>query len=464
MRETDRDKAEGVVSVCVPSNKGYRHLIIGCLVLLTMVVLVKLGVCFYNECSLTYPLYAVLEPRVSLFLLLPCALFLIWVLVMEALGDSLILPASFVFSTLFNLSVAMAREGVIGVFRPFTRTDLEYIGDVSRVESVGTFLRDYTDLMPTLSGHGRTHPPGPILLLWVLRKLLGEGPLIASVCVIVLGSLSVLFVYYLARRIYNQQTARHSILLFTLVPSYVLFTATSMDAVFATLCGVSVWLFYRALTGESLTDSLLCAIVVTLALHFSFVYLTLLPFFAIVGMYSLCQSPDRKRILRNLGLMFFACLCLNALIRLATGFNIVTAFFVAKTINYSAHPLVSARHYAYIFVGNPLAFLIYLGVPTIVLFVKEISVLFRSFPRVSSQGSYVFSFLTTLFLTNSAGLFTVLEVERIWLFFVPFVAIPAGRALFQWTKQSDSQLPVRIVLTLLFVQLIAFQLLLYTYW
>ena len=84
-----------------------------------------------------------------------------------------------------NISVAqidgyreLEREGeterVLTLLEPYTRTSLEYYGDVPRIDELGLrrFLQDYSkpELFNTLSGHTRTHPPGGVVFYGFLVK------------------------------------------------------------------------------------------------------------------------------------------------------------------------------------------------------------------------------------------------------------------------------------------------------
>src|SRR5262245_19967394 len=141
---------------------------------------------------------------------------------------------------------------------PYSRTKLEYYGDVPTVQQLGVrlILRDYPkpELFSTLSQHSQTHPPGGVLFLWLVSKCFGYNLLSASLASITLTSLTVIPMYLLARTLYGESVGRYALPLFLLMPNFVMFTTTSMDGPFSVLPILSVYLFYKALQGEAIVD------------------------------------------------------------------------------------------------------------------------------------------------------------------------------------------------------------------
>ena len=56
------------------------------------------------------------------------------------------------------------------------------------------------------------------------------------------------------------------------------------------------------------------------------------------------------------------------------------------------------------------------------------------------------------------------ETERIWLFMVPFVLIPAAKNLATYVEQQQNDWLFYIVVSLLFVQTLGFEILIDTRW
>ena len=119
------------------------------------------------------------------------------------------------------------------LLEPYTRTSLEYYGDVPRVDTAGlrSFLRDYAKLEPfqTLSGHAQIHLPGGILFLWMVSKCFSYNLLTASLASICFTSLTVIPIFWIANDLYSAMGGRYATVLFLIMPNFVMFTTTSMD-------------------------------------------------------------------------------------------------------------------------------------------------------------------------------------------------------------------------------------------
>ncbi|MDE0424947.1 glycosyltransferase family 39 protein [Candidatus Poribacteria bacterium] len=399
-----------------------------------------------------------------------------------------------------NVSVALIdgyreieKEGetnrVLGLLEPYTRTSLEYYGDVPRVDELGlrAFLRDYSkpELFDTLSGHTRTHPPGGVLFLWFFSKIFGYNLVSASLISIIFTALAVIPIYYLGERLYGTKVARYALLLFLITPNFVMFTGTSMDGPFSVFPILSVYLFYEARAREVLPDqtwhefrpySLLTGL--SLALGMFMTYSTV-----VVGVF-LCIIPllERKRFVQYLKVLLFAAagfVGFYLLLFVLTGFRPIEALVaaIAKDEMGMGTGYESLSRYLHLSFANLFAFLIGVGLPITTVWLRQVvsaitewrrealsSVQERYDPRTpwilrhEKLDGFVIGFLITLLFFTFSTLFTM-EVERIWIFMVPFFVIPVAKHL---VDRSLSDLYwVGGILT---VQLIVGEVLLYTYW
>ena len=378
---------------------------------------------------------------------------------------------------------------VLGLLEPYTRTSLEYYGDVPRVSELGirTFLRDYSkpELFETLSGHTRTHPPGGVLFLWLFSKIIGYNLVSASLISIIFTALTVIPLYRLGERLYGEKVARYSLLLFLITPNFVMFTGTSMDGPFSVFPILSIYLFYEARARETGSDqvwhnfrpySFLTGL--SLALGMFMTYSTV-----IVGVF-LCIIPllERKKFVQYLKVLLFAgvgFIGFYLLLFLLTGFRPIEALVasIEKDEMGMGTGYESVGRYLHLSFANLFAFLIGVGLPITTVWLRQIVSTIREWRRdalASEQGPYearipwilrhekldtfVIGFLITLLFFTFSTLFTM-EVERIWILMVPFFVIPVAKHL---EKRPISDLYwVGGILT---VQLIVMEVLLYTYW
>ena len=275
------------------------------------------------------PLYA--QPSVDLSLwILPALvvcigfLYLCHKYLLSGVSNRRLIGIAFVCFIAITISVAQIdgyrelgaegeKERILTLLEPYTRTSLEYYGDVPRVDELGIrrFLRDYSkpELFDTLSGHTRTHPPGGVLFLWHVCGLFGYNLISASLASIFFTALTVIPIYRLAEMLYGEKAGRYALLLFLITPNFVMFTGTSMDGPFSVFPILSVYFFYVARERETISDqkwyefrpySLLTG--VSLALGMFMTYSTV-----IVGVF-LCVVAllERKRFVQYLKVLLFA--------------------------------------------------------------------------------------------------------------------------------------------------------------
>ena len=462
-----------------------------------------LGAVGYNRHVV--PLYA--QPSFDLnFWILPalvvCAgfLYLCYRYLLSDISDRRLIGIAIVCFIAINISVAQIdgyreiggegeKERILTLLEPYTRTSLEYYGDVPRVDEFGIrrFLRDYSkpELFDTLSGHTRTHPPGGVLFLWHVSGLFGYNLISASLVTIFFTALTVIPIYRLAEMFYGQKVARYALFLFLVTPNFVMFTGTSMDGPFSVFPILSVYLFYVARKRETIPDqkwyefrpySLLTGL--SLALGMFMTYSTV-----VVGVF-LCVIAllERQRFVQYLKVLLFAgseFIGFYLVLFVLTGFRPVEALWAAikKDEMGMGTGYESIDRYFHLSFANLFAFLIGIGFPITAVWLRELVSTIRDWRqrtlsseeqtgetripwifRYKNADTFVIGFLITLLFFTFSTLFTM-EVERIWIFMVPFFVIPVAKHL---TERPISDF--YWVIGILVAQLIIGEVLLYTYW
>lgn len=378
---------------------------------------------------------------------------------------------------------------ISALLEPYTRLSLEYYGDVPRIDELGlrVFLRDFSkpELFDTLSGHTRTHPPGGVVFLWLVSKIFGYNLLSASLVSVLFTALTVIPIYKLAERLYDEKVALYALLLFLITPNFVMFTTTSMDGPFSVFPILSLYLFYEARERETAPDmalatfrpySLLTGI--SLALGMFMTYSTV-----VVGVF-LCVIAllERKRFVQYLKVLAFAAtgfIGFYLLLSILTGFQPIEAIWAAikKDEAGMGTGFESIDRYFHLSFANLFAFLIGVGIPITTVWLRQIVTTVKEWkqnsvspelknnqPRIpwifnpEKSDTFIIGFLITLLYFTFSTLFTM-EVERIWIFMAPFFVIPVAKYL---TARPRSDL--YWVAGMLVVQLIISEVLLYTYW
>ncbi|RKU22268.1 hypothetical protein C6500_04420 [Candidatus Poribacteria bacterium] len=420
-------------------------------------------------------------------------------LLSDAKGRRLIWIAIACFIAI-NISVAqidgyreIERDGektrILTLLEPYTRTSLEYYGDVPRVDELGIrrFLRDYSkpELFNTLSGHTRTHPPGGVLFLWHVSGLFGYNLVSASLISILFTAITVIPIYRLGEHLYGEKVGRYALLLFLITPNFVMFTGTSMDGPFSVFPILSVYLFYKARDRETIPDqkwyefrpySLLTGLSLALGMFMTYATVVVGVFLCVVALL------ERKQFVQYLKVLLFAALGFIGfylLLYVLTGFRPIEALWAAikKDESGMGTGYESIERYFHLSFANLFAFLIGVGLPITTVWLREIVASVKEWRQNTRESqpkshgtqvpwvlrhdaldSFIVGFVITLLYFTFSTLFTM-EVERIWIFMVPFFVIPVAKHL---TTRPISDF--YWVAGILVGQLIVGEVLLYTYW
>lgn len=300
-----------------------------------------------------------------------------------------------------------------GIVAPFLR-DADYLSDVAKFDSLGSIPGTYVDRQASLSLHGKTHPPGAVVLLTLLHRALGASPPAVALAVIALGALGIVPVHRLARRLLGEERARDACLAWVFTPAVLLYGATCMDMVFA-------WPIVAALASAAAwkeSDGVATALVrgtVTgawLAAGFLFTFSTALAALAI-GLFA-------RRRLVSLAAAAGAAAGLLLLVGRLTGFDIVACLRTAAALDAADAPAFhSARYYALTRAMGVLDFLLLAGIAAAPVWIGLLA------GRGAGEGparalGRAAAAAGCLFL--AAGAYKIGETGRIGLFLMPVVA------------------------------------------
>jgi hypothetical protein len=421
----------------------------------------------------TFPLYAIPRPVFNAWAILPLLVFVGWLLVLrwskqrEFARIPLLLAIFFVLE--LNVTMAMTRGGLPALSEPFTRitpgAKAEYLADVDRVGvNPITFMRDYPQLAPTLAIHSGTHPPGPILYLWLISRIFSKGIKTAAWAAIIGTSFAVVPFYLLARTLYGERVSWYAIAIYAVTPSLVLFGATSMDGVFLFFPILAAYFFHKSWKQAAVPYSILTGLALAAAMFFTFVTVCMGFVFTVEAIFSCRSSAISARIWKNLVYAGFTFGVVYYLIYLLTGYNVIDVFRTVVRLNaaYRASVYIDPPHYFHVSVANLAAFLIGVGAISTALWCREI---FHAWSHWSARSTDFVqpAFALAILLLAFAAIFAM-ETERVWLFLMPFPILAAARQMERHQREHSRSNAWSIVLILLFGQTFATQLILYTYW
>lgn len=422
----------------------------------------------------TFPLYAAANPVWSAWIIAPMLTFGGWLAALywfwRLKSRSVPIAVAIAFVVALNVTMAMTRGGAPELWRPFTRIQpeakAEYFADISRVDpSPIAFMRNYTEMVPTLSLHSGTHPPGPVLYLWAVSRVFGNGIAAAALSAIIGTALSIYPFSLLARTILGPAASRYAIAMYAVTPALVLFGATSMDGVSMFFPLLATYFFHKSWKQNPVRYSILTGAALAAAMFFTFMSVCIGFVFTIEAILSIRYPELCRRIWRNLiwaGLTFVV---VQSLLWMATGYNVIRAFATARRMSsdYRLEMYPDFWHYLIVSSANLAAFLIGIGVITVALSWREIAEAWSAWRAKRPADLLSIALSATAIVLAFASIFCG-EAERIWMFLMPLPILAAARHIDRHQDANPQSNAWCAVLILLFTQTLATEILLDTVW
>ena len=149
--------------------------------------------------------------------------------IVERMSWRVLLPASYLAALCWAASLALV-DGGDGFASPVAAPS-EYLRDVGAVGShPGHFVQTFVAQSAHYSTATRTHPPGPVLLLWLLGKLGIHRPELIGILITVAACAYVPLLAVAVRSLCHETAARRLLPILVLAP-YAVWLAVSMDGV-----------------------------------------------------------------------------------------------------------------------------------------------------------------------------------------------------------------------------------------
>ncbi len=355
----------------------------------------------------------------------------------------------------FSSGIAGMRQGSPGIYEPLTRTNWEYSGDLPLVKNIPQFFHDYVSLNPRLSSHGSTHPPGYTLILYILKSIFRVDLLGLAILITGIGGAFIFPVYYFWKQLIGDKKTKEALQFFIFLPSIVLFSATSMDAIMLTFSWLALLVIFwgwkkgglYAFVGGILSG-------VALLMNFLFFFFGLVILFFLIYLWRQMDRQGGWVILGRTIWVLVGFLGFFATLYSLTGYSIVANFFVANAVQQNVIETNTPSIFIYLLFAfmNIFAFGFYLGIPNVILFLRQgTQSLFGSERFLTGLGFLV----VLIFLVT--GLFQG-ETERIWLFLTPLFMLSIYRGIVLSGVNSLA------AISLLVSQIVLIQTLFFTYW
>lgn len=147
------------------------------------------------------------------------------------------------WAALWALALA-ASDGWPAVTAPLT-TRHEYEPFAARIDDLGGFVRTYVDQLPDHPIHVQGHPPGPVVVAWLFDRIgLGGAGWLAALMLLAWAA-AIALALVAARAVAGEAAARRAAPALALLPAAV-WAATSFDALFTALVALPAAAFVLA--------------------------------------------------------------------------------------------------------------------------------------------------------------------------------------------------------------------------
>ena len=338
------------------------------------------------------------------------------------------------------VSLALTNGGFpAGLTWPLTR-DEDYARDVARFRTLGEIGSAFTAKQAELSLHGKTHPPGPIAVAFVLDRI-ARGNLVAiALLMVVLGATTILPLHAFARDALGERAARRAVLLWSTAPAILLYGATCMDMIFSLPVAIAIWQGERAIASRRPGPAIVAGLALGAALLMTFAAGIAAAAFALVAV--------RRRAFRTVALAAACSLAVLIVARFAWGYDAWTALRQAARLDAAEWPAwTSPRYWFWTRLMDVF--------DAMILFGAALTATWASRIRTSEWGRAA---AIASLLAFAAGAFKIGETGRILMFLLPAVVVPVAGLL------EDDDRAVAVVALAGFAQALVFEAVLDTRW
>ncbi|RJO60621.1 hypothetical protein C4544_04745 [candidate division WS5 bacterium] len=295
----------------------------------------------------------------------------------------------------------------------------QYYHDAIKITDWHQWLSNFNANQKHLFLHTRTHPPFAVLLHYLFLKISNNSLPFLAGSFILLSSLTIIIVFMIMKALgLSKQQASLFALLFSVVPSYNIYSSVSLDGVIVTfsalfLLGIIMLIKNRV----NLVGIVLVAAGILLTNMLTFIGLFLVGTAGLIGLREL--SIDKKsNILAVLFIAMLIMLTAYSCMLYFYGYNHIQAFSAVTA--FEPKSLLSPISYVMTRLENLTMFLMFLSFGISAVFISPDYLKLRIFDLRDNINSISFAgFIPLISFLLIGGLYTG-EISRIFLFLYPF--------------------------------------------
>ncbi|MFX1552299.1 MAG: hypothetical protein ACFFBV_00065 [Promethearchaeota archaeon] len=290
----------------------------------------------------------------------------------------------------------------------------QYYHDAIKIEEPLYFLGHFEEIQPGLLTHSRTHPPGAVLLIYFLSKILKDPALISFVIAGFAVFFTMLFLNgILSTQLKEDDLSKYMTFLFLLIPSVQIYYAASIDALIASfLLGVLFFFIYSRLSVSVIGS----VIFLLLSSSLSFGFVSILP--VILGIEIL-----RGRFFWRSCLVLMGLTVIYLIVFFVTDFNYINSFIIASTIENPHGFRFFSDPISYVFtrIEGIFEIILFLGPFLAVAVIRGMSIVKESNSNLLTM---TYLSIVTLLAMLLTGCFRTGETARACLFIYPYLLFP----------------------------------------
>ena len=178
-------------------------------------------------------------------------------------------------------------QGLINPVLGSGQVENEYYYDAIKIKDCFYFLSHFEQNQPDLLVHTRSHPPGAVLAVYFLLKILGNPGLASAAISVISSFLSMFFIYKILLKEFGENNlAKYAAFLFMLIPGIQIYYCATIDAIIAGLLLASLYYFVYSRTHASIIGS---CVFIFFASFLTFGFLFILP---VLAGYEILKRPS----------------------------------------------------------------------------------------------------------------------------------------------------------------------------
>lgn len=295
---------------------------------------------------------------------------------------------------------------------------IQYYHDAINIIDMLNFIGNYNTIQSELLCHARTHPPGAVLIYYILNSI-SSNPAFTSIVLMGISLLSVIYIYNLISMFYSQKTARSISLMFIFLPAVQIYFLSTLDSLILLTFTATIYHYYHIKDRISWGH---------MAMLTGFILISsLLTYLAIFPVALICLDSLANMKLKPLALVLAVCL-FTVLAFLLLNFNYIDGFIMSSKLeNPSGFRLLSdTASYIVTRIENIGEIALFFGPLSLVLLYRGVNMFLKDHMGRSGTHSLInLSFwgillLFGLFLTGAAR---TGETARCCIFIYPLLLV-----------------------------------------